>query len=848
MTSKMKKYLITLSCLLLLSINSLVNSQAEEVTVEPEIITEEVIEEENTEELVEESEEEELVEEEVNEELPEIIEGEETEEIVEEPEVIQTMESYAEGYPVSTFAELKDALSLNNGIESIYLTADIVMTSGITVHSSKKQIIINGTSNGVRYTLTEMDGAAAAGTIYIPTASVTYVKLMNINIEGKNYYGPVNTAPAASSGVVMEYENVNYHGPQITYNIYGTAIYRDSTILIEKTGISAAHEVAEITNVEFYGTNTITHTSTSNNIFYYHQSGKMLFHDDSITTVNANGNPLLYGGTIEFNLGESAILNYISAGNKLANDTNNIGTLILNENAKMNLEFNGTAAYSYGLRVTGTATIEKNAELSIVSNGPVAESIIYGPTSVWNINGGTVKVHQKKDVTTRLVYLGRLNINSGTVDFQVDGSMLYGMYLTNGMLVDSEGSFFWKTNNVSGYQIQAAGTTAADGIVVKGKFWVNIVKSTAAYGIVSAMPISVREDAIFQVMSRDGGPTTTLIYLSSANGYIEFVNPKHVYLYSKTNRLVMYYGTKQFNLYANQINYWLTATDYAWAGSVYDTPLFRWYKDTGENFWINMIMSSGVSGNITASDSNQVDGDGSSGWPGNLFNAATMRVLSLGYINVYDYNYVPSTNQLVGKTEPFAMIYIEYNGNETVIPADQDGNFSYQFADGDIVAGDEINLVFNLEFLFETRSIFVHEEGNLEFVAVPSELQFKISDIPSEETVFEREDINWTISIADGRTEKGNWKLYAKMEQPMTVNGEEGIPSLENSLVFIDANGQKKYLSTTEVLIFDGTEEGATTDITWGSDKGILFQFTPGKLYSNVRYSTTIEWILQDAP
>lgn len=56
---------------------------------------------------------------------------------------------------VSTSEELKEVLENDNNYEFIYLMNNITLTSGIKINENKQKIVIDGTYNNNRYTLTD---------------------------------------------------------------------------------------------------------------------------------------------------------------------------------------------------------------------------------------------------------------------------------------------------------------------------------------------------------------------------------------------------------------------------------------------------------------------------------------------------------------------------------------------------------------------------------------------------------------------------------------------------------------------------------------------------------------------
>ena len=178
---------------------------------------------------------------------------------------------------VNNYNEIAAAITSSDDYLTIYLNADIEITSRITFPPTKTNLTINGTytnEQGItkRHTLTDMNSASITNSIYIASAaSEINVTLCNVDIVGKNYYGIVAVeAVNSTKAVTLTYQNVNYTGPQISYNRQGMVRYIDSNITIKTSSgyASPSNELAEVNRVEIGGKTTIHHTSTGNAMFW----------------------------------------------------------------------------------------------------------------------------------------------------------------------------------------------------------------------------------------------------------------------------------------------------------------------------------------------------------------------------------------------------------------------------------------------------------------------------------------------------------------------------------------------------------------------------------------------------
>lgn len=89
---------------------------------------------------------------------------------------------------VYTYEELKEALSKDNGVTTVYLGSDIEMKGGIRVSSAKANVVLDGTWEGERYRLTDYNSATYTDTIYIDQKGIESFTVQNIDLLGRNYY------------------------------------------------------------------------------------------------------------------------------------------------------------------------------------------------------------------------------------------------------------------------------------------------------------------------------------------------------------------------------------------------------------------------------------------------------------------------------------------------------------------------------------------------------------------------------------------------------------------------------------------------------------------------------------
>lgn len=251
--------------------------------------------------------------------------------------------------------ELKTLLEGNNSYRYFYFGNNITLTTGITISKTKEMVVIDGTYEGIKYTYEDMKSSNSGDTLSVRNQFNKKVIIKNMKVIGHNYYGLVFVPENNSfQNTVIEYNNISYTGPQITFHPTGLSIYIDCDITI-KTSISSANEVAECNRIEIGGITTIYHPTTSDSMFWF------------------RGNTEPY-----FKILENASVTITSTARELFYGVNNLVFSVL-KNATFQLT--SALGMGYGTYATGSVLIDKEASVSIVQTKQ------NGNNSTWYCNG-----------------------------------------------------------------------------------------------------------------------------------------------------------------------------------------------------------------------------------------------------------------------------------------------------------------------------------------------------------------------------------------------------------------------------------------------------------------------------
>lgn len=164
--------------------------------------------------------------------------------------------------------ELKQVISEDNNYDYIYLGNDIIATEGFIINSNKSKLTIDGTYNGKKYTYTN-NLSLEENAIKASTTNKKIV-LKNMNIVCSNGYGVIYVVSHPNySNVLVEYNNVNFSGIELSQNYYGTTKIVDSIIEIKDVNNVPAQRACNSNRILIDGNTTISNTSSTNTIFFF---------------------------------------------------------------------------------------------------------------------------------------------------------------------------------------------------------------------------------------------------------------------------------------------------------------------------------------------------------------------------------------------------------------------------------------------------------------------------------------------------------------------------------------------------------------------------------------------------
>lgn len=678
--------------------------------------------------------------------------------------------------------------------------------------------------------------------------------------------------------VVQNYENVHYQGPQMIYNLNGTANFKgtnDITIASVVSGSAAPNEVAEIKGVSASGKLTINHASSNANSAFWFGGGTaevntFTVEENADVTIISNGTGMFYrSGTkpVDIDVKKNAKLD-ITSNNNIFRDTPG-----------------GAVKIAEGADVTMTKTAGGNPLLW------VADDVTVGPDArfILNKTGGTGYIIQFYNATAKL------DINdprSFLIATNSNTPMFYWPY-ANTFNLSAQMVNYWDTaGTIDRTDLPAQSFSLPDGG--------NVLGSLTYTGTTT------------KILSTNAGMTPTNFNQNTARmiamGRLEgTINP----VTDADNEIV---GTATPNAFIS-ISYTENGENKVLEGQSNDAGTYRIAIPNGFikpyiklTTTIKQDQKRITLDDVTVEDVTPPSGD------------AVTQIIQLGdpfpdvaelVTNIYDHSDntsgagVTTTLQSAPDTNVFgpaeAIVRLEdkaHNHVDIRVPVFikddateiQDGK-ALRAADFSVNVKDinELNDAELEQFILTksgakafqietgedlttdvkvastnlkketgtytatiqigglTKEIAIQVTGELKFNHVPETISFETMGLNQQKNIAKR-NADFDLSVLDSRGAGDNFSVTAAIKAPLTstVNSAHTLP---NGLIFIDNAGEKKILSDEPITIFQSqSASDMIVPIEWAEDRGILVEVDAAEAYVDESYETTIEWTLTDAP
>lgn len=270
---------------------------------------------------------------------------------------------------ITNSTELSDILENDNSYEYIYMGNNITLEKGININVNKSKIIIDGTYQNIRYTLTGLNSTETSDTI-CPSSSTKEIELKNMDIIYTNTNSPIYTPQDKNYKISVTYNNIKFNGTQLSFNPYGTTKILDSNITIEQKNDTLPEKVCESDQVIIGGNTNITSNSTTSSMFIFRNntnSPNLIFLCKSTITLQTDVEELMNGtNKLNFTILHDTVVTLITGNGFSAYSTTGANNVLIDERATFTfIEKSHQRIPMWN--IFGNLTIKKGAKVEIIN-------------------------------------------------------------------------------------------------------------------------------------------------------------------------------------------------------------------------------------------------------------------------------------------------------------------------------------------------------------------------------------------------------------------------------------------------------------------------------------------------
>lgn len=157
--------------------------------------------------------------------------------------------------------------------------------------------------------------------------------------------------------------------------------------------------------------------------------------------------------------------------------------------------------------------------------------------------------------------------------------------------------------------------------------------------------------------------------------------------------------------------------------------------------------------------------------------------------------------------------------------------------------------VANQKFLKYPYSITVIATGpDLNIASVTPTLNFANATIKSYTQTLSREDTGWNIVVEDNRSTKSPWLIQAKVSGSFQTGSPGSVKELRGTILQVKQDAVTQNLNDNFMTIYTKESPEVENTISWDQNNGFFLKVPPGVIDKNEQYSTTVDFILTNAP
>ena len=347
--------------------------------------------------------------------------------------------------------ELKQVISEDNNYDYIYLGNDIVATEGFIINSNKSKLTIDGTYNDKKYTYT--NNLSLEENVIKASTTNKKIVLKNMNIVCSNGYGVIYVVSHPNySNVLVEYNNINFSGIELSQNYYGTTKIVDSIIEIKDVNNVPAQRACNSNRILIDGNTTISNTSTTNTIFFFNDVIPSLVKIMPNSRVNISTPKEFMNGTnrLDLTIGHGAEF-LLTTGNGFSKTTTHGARNVLVEEMSDFTFIENSHQRVPMWSVFGDFIVKEGASVSILN------TYMTTPTDNYNIYfKGTNQKFILDNPKYVNIYTKKANVvyTNNPVDFIFKftriNMWIYALDYTSACTLDDPPAFYWyKENNLA---------------------------------------------------------------------------------------------------------------------------------------------------------------------------------------------------------------------------------------------------------------------------------------------------------------------------------------------------------------------------------------------------------------
>ncbi|MHC5227438.1 hypothetical protein ACYSNW_04070 [Enterococcus sp. LJL99] len=155
----------------------------------------------------------------------------------------------------------------------------------------------------------------------------------------------------------------------------------------------------------------------------------------------------------------------------------------------------------------------------------------------------------------------------------------------------------------------------------------------------------------------------------------------------------------------------------------------------------------------------------------------------------------------------------------------------------------------NQKFLRYPYSITVIATGpDLNITSITPTLNFTNATIQSYTQTLSREDTGWNMVVEDNRSEKSPWLIQAKVSEPFQTGIPGSVKELRGATLQVKQGAATQSLNDSFMTIYTKENPEVENTISWDQSNGFFLKVPPGAIDKNAQYSTTVDFILTNAP